>query len=151
MKTAYAKFTDFLTNYFSDLVLLALRLLLAYEFYDEAMDKLYNFSETVTAFRDDYHMPMPAVMAFLATSAEVLGTFFLIGGFAVRFISVPLIITMIVAIFTVHIDNGFNVCDGGYKFPVYYIIMLSVLFTYGAGRIGIDYWLAKWIYRNQKA
>jgi putative oxidoreductase len=86
-------------------------------------------------------LPAPGLMAFLTTAAEVLGVFFLIAGFGVRFISIPLIITMVVAIITVHGPNGFNVCDGGYKFPVYYILMLTVLLVYGSGRAGLDYWL----------
>lgn len=140
MKAAYARFVDFLTTYISDLVLLAIRLLLAYEFYDPAMEKLNGFSGTVEWF-GEMGLPAPGLMAFLATTTEVLGVFFLIAGFGVRFISVPLIITMIVAIITVHGPNGFNVCDGGYKFPVYYILMLSVLLVYGSGRAGLDYWL----------
>ena len=51
-------------------------------------------------------LPLPTLMAFLAGWAEVLGGIFLLVGFGVRWISVPLMITMLVAIFSVHITNG---------------------------------------------
>ena len=40
-------------------------------------------------------------MAYLATATEVIGAILLVG-FAVRWIAIPLIVTMFVAIFTVH-------------------------------------------------
>ena len=51
-------------------------------------------------------LPLPTLMAFLAGWTEVLGGIFLLVGFGVRWISVPLMITMLVAIFSVHITNG---------------------------------------------
>jgi putative oxidoreductase len=50
---------------------------------------------------------------------------------------------MLVAIKTVHWENGFAAGDNGYEIPLYYMIMLlSLLFT-GAGRISVDYLLAR--------
>lgn len=51
-------------------------------------------------------LPFPAVNAFLAGWTEVLGAVFLLLGFAVRWISIPLMITMVVAAATVHWQNG---------------------------------------------
>jgi uncharacterized membrane protein YphA (DoxX/SURF4 family) len=42
----------------------------------------------------------------MAWGAEYFGALLLLIGLAVRWISIPLMITMIVAIFTVHWDNG---------------------------------------------
>jgi putative oxidoreductase len=50
---------------------------------------------------------------------------------------------MIVAIKTVHWENGFNASDNGYEIPVYYMIMLITLFFTGAGKISIDYLIRK--------
>jgi putative oxidoreductase len=141
MKARYYKFVDLMTKA-EFLPLLAIRLLLAYEFYGPAMEKLTDFAGTVAWF-DELGMPLPAVNAFFATTTEVLAFILLPLGLGTRILSIPLIITMIVAIITVHGPNGFNVCDGGYKFPVYYIIMLSVLLTRGAGMASVDYWLGK--------
>lgn len=51
-------------------------------------------------------MPLPHVMASLAAGTELLGGIALVLGFAVRWAAVPLIVTMLVAIFTVHWENG---------------------------------------------
>jgi len=51
-------------------------------------------------------LPFPEVMAYLAWGAEYFGAIFLVLGFAVRWISIPLMVTMIVAAVTVHLENG---------------------------------------------
>ena len=53
-------------------------------------------------------MPLPTLMAFMAGWTEILGAVFLAAGFAVRWISVPLMITMLVAIMTVHWEFGWQ-------------------------------------------
>ncbi len=51
-------------------------------------------------------LPFPELMAYMAWSAEYFGAIFLLLGFAVRWISIPLMITMVVAAVTVHWKNG---------------------------------------------
>jgi uncharacterized membrane protein YphA (DoxX/SURF4 family) len=51
-------------------------------------------------------LPFPYVMAALAAGAELLGGISLLIGFAVRWFALPLIVTMLVAIFAVHWENG---------------------------------------------
>lgn len=53
-------------------------------------------------------LPLPGLMAFLAGWTEVLGAIFLALGFAVRWISIPLAFTMLVAATTAHWDNGWQ-------------------------------------------
>ncbi|MNE47615.1 hypothetical protein D3C80_1420270 [compost metagenome] len=48
------------------------------------------------------------LLATLATSAEIMGAILLALGLLTRFISIPLIITMLVAIVTVHLPNGWQ-------------------------------------------
>ncbi|MDZ7778082.1 MAG: DoxX family protein [Bacteroidales bacterium] len=64
-------------------------------------------------------------------------------GLGTRIISVPLIFTMLAAIFTVHIGNGFAAADNGFEIPLYYLLMLFVLMSYGAGKYSIDYVVRK--------
>ena len=73
--------------------------------------KYQSFSDTVDWFGNpDYGLglPFPWLMAFLATSAELAGAVLLTLGLATRWISLPLIVTMIVAIVTVHLPNGWQ-------------------------------------------
>jgi uncharacterized membrane protein YphA (DoxX/SURF4 family) len=51
-------------------------------------------------------LPYPALMAYLATGTEILGAILLAVGLAVRWISIPLMVTMVVAAVSVHWQNG---------------------------------------------
>lgn len=91
---------------------LALRLYLVPVFWVSGMEKVIGFSNIVEWFGNPewgLGLPAPLLMAFLATSAEVVGAIFLLFGFAVRWISLPLMITMIVAMLTVHWQHGWQV------------------------------------------
>jgi len=137
MKNLYLNVTQRLAN-LQDIPLLLIRLILAVGFYGPAMMKLNDINAIADWFVS-MDMPAPKLNAYLATYTELLGFIFLTVGFATRFITIPLIITMIVAIKTVHWTNGFNASDNGYEIPVYYIIMLITLFFSGPGRISLDY------------
>ncbi|MCB1738248.1 MAG: DoxX family protein [Gammaproteobacteria bacterium] len=59
-------------------------------------------------------LPFPEVLAWLATVTETGGAILLLIGLGVRWISIPLIVTMLVAIFTVHLPNGWlAIAEGG--------------------------------------
>lgn len=62
-------------------------------------------------------LPLPVLMAFLAGWTEILGAVLLAAGLAVRWISVPLMVTMLVAAVLVHWENGWQaVADPGAPF-----------------------------------
>ena len=71
------------------------------------------------------------------------GAILLLLGIGTRIISIPLIIVMMVAIFTVHLGNGFEAGDNGFEIPLYYIIMLLTLLIYGGGKISIDFFIKR--------
>lgn len=93
------------------LAALLLRLYLVPIFWSAGMHKFSAFTDTVDWFGNaDYGLglPLPWLMAFLATSAELAGAVLLALGLFTRWISIPLIITMLVAIFSVHLPNGWQ-------------------------------------------
>jgi putative oxidoreductase len=97
------------TRQFDFIAPLLLRLYLAPVFYMAGMQKINHFDSTVEWFGNSdwgLDLPLPGVLAFLAAITELGGAFLLVAGLAVRWISVPLSITMFVAIFSVHIQNG---------------------------------------------
>jgi len=51
-------------------------------------------------------LPFPALLAWLAALTEAGGAILLVLGIAVRWVAVPLMITMLVAMFAVHWQNG---------------------------------------------
>jgi putative oxidoreductase len=137
MKTIYFNSIEKLSH-LKDIPLLVMRLVLAYGFYEPAMMKIKDIGAIAEWFASSA-IPLPTLSAYLATYTEVLGFIFLTFGFATRFISIPLMITMLVAIKTVHFQNGFSASDNGYEIPLYYLIMLFALFINGAGKISLDY------------
>ncbi|MEN8132263.1 MAG: DoxX family protein [Pseudomonadota bacterium] len=88
---------------------LLLRLYLVPIFWMAGTKKLGAMEDTIAWFGNPdwgLGLPFPALLAYLATWTEVLGAVFLTIGLAVRWISIPLMITMIVAAVTVHWQNG---------------------------------------------
>ncbi len=53
-------------------------------------------------------LPFPGLMAYLAWGTEYFGAILLALGLATRWISIPLMVTMIVAAVTVHLENGWQ-------------------------------------------
>lgn len=91
------------------LVPFLLRLYLAPIFWMAGWNKLSHFGDTVEWFGNSewgLGLPWPTLMAGLATGTELLGAALLLTGLAVRFITVPLLFTMLVAMFSVHWPNG---------------------------------------------
>tara|TARA_B100000073_G_scaffold229304_1_gene191319 strand:- start:841 stop:1452 length:612 start_codon:yes stop_codon:yes gene_type:complete len=89
--------------------LLLLRLYLAPVMIQAGWNKASSFDSIVDWFgNDDYGLglPMPLVMAFLATAAELVGGVLLLLGVLTRLVSIPLMVTMIVAMVSVHAKNG---------------------------------------------
>jgi putative oxidoreductase len=78
------------------------------------------------------------LMALMAGSAEFFGGLFLIAGFLMRPTSFVLAITMVVAIFTVHIDNGLFMSNNGYEFGLSLLAITIALFIQGGGKYSID-------------
>jgi uncharacterized membrane protein YphA (DoxX/SURF4 family) len=90
---------------------LLIRLYLAPVFWIAGTNKLANFESTVEWFGNPdwgLGLPMPWLMALLATATEVVGAILLLIGLGTRYVSIPLMITMLVAAFTVHWQNGWQ-------------------------------------------
>jgi putative oxidoreductase len=121
-----------------DLSPLFFRLVLAYGFYEPAMNKLADVNAIGEWFKQ-MELPAPLFQAWLATLTECAGVLLLTLGLGTRIISIPLIITMLVAIKTVHWQNGFAAGNNGFEIPFYYIIMLLSLVFTGSGKISVDY------------
>lgn len=88
---------------------LLLRLFLAPVFISAGLTKMAAFESTVSWFGNPdwgLGLPFPGLMAFLATTTEIAGGILLLLGLGTRYIAVPLMITMLVAIFAVHWNNG---------------------------------------------
>lgn len=87
-------------------------------------------------FADPIGIGVTASLA-LAVFAEVFCSLLLIVGAATRLAAIPLFITMFVAAFIVHANDGF----GKMELPMLYGAIYLVITIAGAGKISIDNWL----------
>lgn len=78
------------------------------------------------------------LMALLAGSAEFFGGVALIAGLLVRPAAAVLAVTMLVAIFTVHLANGFFMSNNGYEFALALLAISVALVFEGAGKLSLD-------------
>lgn len=85
---------------------LLLRLILAPVMIQAGWIKCVHFDSQVNWFGSSLGMPFPEVMVFLAMSAELVGGAMLLAGLLTRLVAIPLMVTMLVAVFAVHWDNG---------------------------------------------
>src|SRR5215510_2355345 len=96
-------------------------------------------------------VPLPLANAWLVTLLEMFGGLALLVGAFVAFISIPLILSMLGALFTVNIKYGFSAVNTvgltaegprlgppGYEINLLYIAGLVVLILGGAGPLSID-------------
>lgn len=82
------------------------------------------------------------LMALLAGSAEFFGGLALILGVLTRPAALALAGTMVVAIVTVHLQNGLFMSNNGYEFGLSLLAISVALVFSGAGRFAIDNVLA---------
>ncbi|MGB0721235.1 MAG: DoxX family protein [Gammaproteobacteria bacterium] len=88
---------------------LALRIYLFFPMWMAGTKKLSGIEDTAAWFGNPdwgLGLPFPTLMAYLAAYTETIGAICLLIGLAVRWVSIPLMITMIVAAVTVHWDKG---------------------------------------------
>lgn len=78
------------------------------------------------------------LMAALAGGTEFFGGLLLIVGLLVRPTAVVLALTMLVAIITVHLQNGLFMSNGGYEFALALLVISAGLAMRGAGSLSID-------------
>jgi putative oxidoreductase len=85
----------------------------------------------------DYNFPVPLLMAYLRTGAELFGGIMLLFGLFTRVGAFFIMITMLVAFFTA--GKSALLGDGEMVFA-YTIVMLTLVLT-GSGKISLDYYL----------
>jgi putative oxidoreductase len=95
---------------------LALRLYLVPVFWMAGTMKIDGWENTVAWFGNPdwgLGLPFPFLMAFLATGAEVVGAISLLLGLGLRWMCIPLMVTMLVAAVSVHWQYGWLAIASG--------------------------------------
>jgi len=120
-----------------DIALLLLRVTIAVMMLTHGIPKLEMLSTDPIAFLDFMGLG-PEISLYLTIFAEVICSFLLLFGITTRLAVIPLIITMLVAIFVVHINDPFAKMEMG----IHYLLVYIVLLLLGGGKYSVDYVLS---------
>jgi putative oxidoreductase len=135
----------------SDVSLTVLRLALGVVFFAHGAQKMLGwfggagFSRTMAGMTGFMHIPAP--LAVLPILAEFFGGLGLLLGLLTRIAAFGLLCDMVVAVFLVHLQNGFFMNWGGqqkgegFEFHILAIAMLLVTMIRGAGAASLDRFL----------
>ncbi|MES2208025.1 MAG: DoxX family protein [Pseudomonadota bacterium] len=98
------------------------------------------------------HFPGPIKMLpddftwLIVMFSELIFSWMLLVGLGTRFAAICLFLLTAIAWYSVHAHYGYNVCDNGWKMPLVYLIMLTVIIVQGPSKLTfdrfIDYWMA---------
>jgi putative oxidoreductase len=117
-------------------ILLVVRLWIAEIFFMSGLTKIKSWTTTTALFEDEYKIPLlsPEIAAYIATSVELAIPVLLMLGLMTPLSALGLIgMTLVIEIF-VYPDTAEH---------YYWLLLLSILFTHGGGKFGLDYWLLK--------
>ena len=137
-------------------ILLPLRLVVGYGFVAHGMAKWSRGPENFGKLLHLIGVPLPTATAWLVTLLEVFGGLAILVGALVAIMSIPLIVSMLVAMFTVQLRYGFSsvktiglTATGpvfgppGYEINLLYIAALLALLLAGPGALSVDAWVAQ--------
>lgn len=131
-----------------DVSSLVLRVLLGIVFFPHGAQKVFGwfgglgFSGTMESFTK--HLGIPAIFAFLAIIAEFFGSIGLILGFLTRIAAFGIACVMVVAVFMLHLQNGFFMNwfgkqqGEGFEYHILVVAITIALMINGGGRWSLD-------------
>lgn len=131
-----------------DINLTIVRVFLGLVFFPHGAQKMLGwfggpgFSGTMQMFTQNMKVPM--VFAFLAICAEFLGSLGLIVGLCTRIAAFGILANMVVAIFMVHLPNGFFMnwtgkqAGEGFEYHLLVLGMALALIVGGGGKASLD-------------
>ena len=136
-------------------VLLPLRLIVGCGFIAHGTAKWSRGPANFGKLLQQIGVPLPTTTAWIVTLLEVFGGLAILAGVFVAIASVPLILSMLVAMFTVQLRYGFSSVNTiglttsgpifgppGYEINLLYVAALLALILSGPGALSVDDWFA---------
>lgn len=125
----------------SDIGLFTLRLGLGTVFMYHGSQKLFGAFgghglEGFAGYLSQLGIPFASANALLAASTEFFGGLAILVGLFVPLVSIPVVITMLVAAFSAH--QGFNAAAGGNEYPLMLAFATAALGAMGAGNLSVQ-------------
>jgi putative oxidoreductase len=128
-----------------------LRLIVGFGFMEHGYAKLARGPEAFARVLHALGTPVPDLLAWATIGVELLGGLAVLLGAFVPLASVPMAIVLLVAIFTVHVANGFSSIkllsvdaagahfgQPGYETDLLYLAALAALVLGGSGPLALD-------------
>jgi putative oxidoreductase len=135
-------------------LLLVMRLYWGWQFFQTGKGKLMNLDRTA-GFFESLHIPHPHLNAVMAGSTECFGGLCLLLGLGSRVLTVPLIITMIVAYVTAESDALHAIFSDPDKFvtatPFEFMLTAVIVLVFGPGKFSLDWLIARTWFRKRSA
>jgi putative oxidoreductase len=133
-----------------------LRLIVGYGFMEHGYAKLARGPQDFAHILHALGMPAPDLLAWATILVELLGGAAVLSGALVPLAGVPMIVVLLVAIFTVHLPNGFSSIklqsvtaagahfgQPGYETDLLYLAAIATLALGGSGPFSVDQMLAR--------
>src|SRR5579885_2116932 len=130
---------------------LPLRLIVGFGFMQHGYAKLARGPEHFTAILHALGVPAPGLLAWATIGVELLGGLAVLLGLLIPLASLPMTVVLLVAIFTVHLPNGFSSIkllsvdaagahfgQPGYETDLLYLAALAALVLGGSGPLSLD-------------
>src|SRR5262245_51859290 len=135
---------------------LPLRLIVGFGFMQHGTAKLARGADAFIAILHAMGVPFPDLLGWATIVVEIVGGLLILAGALVPLAAVPMIVVLLVAIFPVHLPNGFSSIkllsydatgahfgQPGYETDLLYIAALLSLCLGGAGPFSVDGWLKR--------
>lgn len=130
---------------------LPLRLVIGFGFMQHGYAKLVRGPEDFINVLHAMGLPVPSILGWTTIIVEFVGGLMILAGALIPLATVPMAVVLLVAIFTVHLPNGFSSIklqsfdaagahfgQPGYKTDLLYLAGLVALCLGGPGPISID-------------
>lgn len=130
---------------------LPLRLIVGYGFMEHGYAKLVRGPENFASILHALGMPAPLLLGWATIGAELVCGMMVLVGLLIPLASIPMMMTLLVAIFTVHLPNGFSSIkllsvdaagahfgQPGYETDLLYLACLLALVLGGPGPFALD-------------
>ena len=141
-------------NFLQHLFLLLIRLYWGYLFQAAGFYKFEHLRETAAGF-SEIGIPLSHIMVYLVAAIEFVGGWSLILGLGSRLFSIPLIIVMIIALFTAHYSEASLALIEPSKFmaaaPITFLFTSLIVFLFGPGWISFDYLIETIFFRKKNS
>lgn len=113
------------------------RVSIGWVFVQSGWGKLHNLPKVIEYF-SSLGIPAPQLQAPFVASVELVGGLFLLAGLFTRVVSVPLSVSMVVALLTAKSGDISSASDLFGTVEFLYLLVLGFLAAFGAGALSLD-------------